>query len=322
MRIAVVGAGAMGSLFAGLMALAGDDVWLVGYRQTDHVEAMKARGLGMTYGDDRRVARPRVTFDAREPGVMDALIFLTKTYSTDAAARGAKPMIGPETLLVSLQNGVGNAEAIMAAVGPARVVAGVTNIGATVTSPGEIKLTEGAYRGTGDTWMSGYANSAPAEQVEALAAQMRRATIQTHVSPDVDQVIWRKLALVAGMSSVTAVTRLRIGSVLEAEEGRTLLRDIIMEVAKIAAAKGIALDSATIVERCFATYNLSRGHITSMAADIVAGLPTEIGAFNEAVVREAEKIGMDAPVNRAMARLVRLVEGNYGRILPTKYEIA
>jgi 2-dehydropantoate 2-reductase len=316
MRVAVIGAGAMGSLFGGLMALAGDEVWLVGHRRNPHIDAMVDRGLDMTHADGRRHARPGVTVDPAGLGQADLVIFLTKAFSTADAARHARPLFGPGTVAVTLQNGVGNAEAIREILGRQPILAGVTNIGANIISPGAIRLTDAAQRGAGGTWIGPFEDTAGTADLARAAACLRRAGILTHEEPDIALTIWRKMGLVCGMAAISSVARLRVGHVFDTAEGVTLLKEIIGEVAAVATAKGVALDPQAAIDYAFGTYGLSRQHITSMAADVLAGLPTEIWAFNEAVVREAGKLGLDSPVNRTMARLLRILEANYDNILP------
>lgn len=316
MRTAIVGAGAMGSLFSGLMALSGQDVWLVGHRASAHVEAIRAGGLRMTHPDGDRQVKLQVTIDPREVGPVDSVIFLTKAYSTAAAARHAAPLFGPATVAVTVQNGVGNAEAIRDALGPRPILAGVTNIGGNLLAPGTMNLTDAARRGGGGTWIGPFEGSATAAQMSAVAASLRQAGILVHEEADIALTIWRKMALACGMASIGSVGRLRVGTVLDTEEGVKLLHEIIGEIVAVAQAKGIALELKAALDYSFGTYEMSRQHVTSMAADVVAGRPTEIGAFNEAVVREGERLGVPVPVNRTMARLIRVIEGNYPRILP------
>lgn len=314
MKVGILGAGAMGSLFGGLLAAASHDVWFVDIWR-EHVEELDDNGLLMTFRSEERRVRGHGVTDPVQVGPVELLMVWVKSFSTEEAIRGAAPMIGPETIVCTLQNGLGNVEAIESSVLPDRIVWGVTGIGAKTERPGHIELTEGAWRGTGVTWIgSRAATGRPA--VDRFADLLRDAGIQVEVRDDIEAVVWNKLAMASTMAAVCAVTRLDISRVLDTPETDSLLREMTEEIVAVANAKGIPLDVAEALERSFATYNKSRGHYPSMLQDVLGTRRTEIDALCGAVVREGEAVGVATPVNRTIWLLVRSVEQNYdGQLL-------
>lgn len=315
MRIAVVGAGSMGSLFGGLLALAGEDVWLIDPR-ADHVEAVRANGLLMSHEGQEWRAPVHATTDPNEPGPVDLIIVMVKSFDTLAACEAARPLLGPKTIALSLQNGLGNPEKIAAGLGTSRVIAGVTELGANLEDPGHIELSGNVMNNTADNggltsigaWQDGPART----EVEKIAACFEAANMRIAVRDDIEAFVWTKLAFAASMAPLTAITGLRVGGIIGNEGGRTLVKEIIDEIVAVATAKGVVLDRDAVQERAIATFTSIKEHTTSMAADVQALRRTEIGALSGGVVAEAERLGMDVPVNRVLAGLVGVIEQGYG----------
>lgn len=310
MRIAIVGAGSMGSLFGGLLARAGEDVWLVDKR-ADHMDAAREGGLRMTFPGGDWLVPMNATTDPSEPGAVDLIVFFVKSFDTLSAAREAKPLMGPDTRALSLQNGLGNPEKIAQGLGTERVIAGVTRIGAKLIGPGHIEITETAATKGGGTSIGAWANGVRRAAVDHVAEVFDRANILVDVLDDAEAFIWGKLANAASMASLTAVTRLRVGDVMESADGLALMTAIIEEIVTVGQAKGVALDRDVTLAQAKEIFVGIPEHSTSMAEDVLAGRRTEIGALNGAVVDEAEKLGVDVPVNRVIASLVRLIEESY-----------
>ena len=314
MRIAIVGAGSMGSLFGGLFARAGNDVWLVDKR-ADHIDAVRSNSLRMTFPGGEWSVPVNATTDPAEPGAVDLILFFVKSFDTFAAAQEAKPLLGLETIAMSLQNGLGNPEKIAEGLGIDRVIAGVTVIGATLVAPGHIEITPTATTKGGGTTIGPWLDGVDRNGVEDIAAVLDQAKVLTHVLDDVGVLIWTKLALAASMASLTAVSQLRVGGITSSKNGQSLMTEIIDEIVAVAQAKGIALDRDAILDQAKQTFAGIQDHTTSMSEDVRGQRRTEIGALNGAVVEEAEKLGVDAPVNRVMTRLIRLTEERYGETM-------
>jgi 2-dehydropantoate 2-reductase len=242
----------------------------------------------------------------------------SKAYDTATAIAQAAPAIGPDTIVCTLQNGLGNIEAIERHVAPERIVYGVTGIGAILLGPGEIQLTEGAWTGGGVTWI-GARTAAAREVVARVGELLNRARVTTEVRDDIDALVWNKLAMATAMSSVTAVTRLRMGAVMETPGTRQLLVTLTEEIVAVANGKGIALDAAEAVRRNLHIYEQGRDHLTSMVQDVIAERRTEVASLTRAIADEGRAVGVPTPACEALASLIEAIEGHYAeQLLPAR----
>jgi len=302
-RVGILGAGAMGSLFGGLLARAGEDVWFVDPWRAQ-IDAITRDGLLMTCdGEQRRVAAG-ASVDPAAAGMVDLLMVWCKAFATGDAVAAAAPMIGPQTIVCSLQNGLGNPEQIRAHVPAERVVHGVTGLGASVVAPGVIEVTRGAWTGGSTTWIGG-------PGAEAVAETLRGAGMAMEVREDIDALVWNKVAMAGAMSPVASLVRLPNGLVLNTRETRELLEQMTREIVAVANAKGIALDADEAIARNVAVYETSLDHRPSMLDDVLAGRRTEIDSLCGAVVREGQALGVPVPVSATLWRLIRAIEQRY-----------
>lgn len=309
MKIGIIGAGSMGSLFGGLLAQAGNDVVLVELWR-EHVDAVTADGLRMTCEGQERTVHPRATVDPAAVGTVDLIMFWCKGPSTASAVEAARPMIGAGTIGCTLQNGLGNPEVLANAFPTENIVYGVTEIGATIVGPGHIELTPTAWDGGGATYVGTRGNLARA-QAELVAEVLSDATVRTTASDDVDRVIWGKLTVACPIAPSVAVARLPIGRISGFDDMRPLLEGICREVVEVANASGITIDADTAVAHAFDVWDAVANHVASMGGDVLARRATEIESINGAIAERGRKVGVATPLNDTMARLVRLVEANY-----------
>ena len=308
MRIVVVGgAGAMGGVWAARLHGAGHEVGVLDVSPAA-LAAIARDGLIVERKDgSTEVARLPASADAGELGIADAVIFFTKSYHTPSAADLARPLVGPETTVVSLQNGWGNADVLAGFYPPERLVMGVTYHSATVKAPGRIAHTADA----GPTFVGPYLDGAPLERAEAVAAAMEGAGIATTVSARAKTEVWRKLILNCATLPTSALTRLYTGELGKPGPVRDLEDELTREATTVARALGHEIDPdervATIHE------HLARGGKgkPSMLQDVEGKRPTEIDVINGAVVREADRLGLDVPVNQAMVALVKGLERSW-----------
>lgn len=311
MKIAIVGAGSMGCLYGGLLAKAGEDVWLVGKRR-EVVEAINGRGVSLCLPDGSEETVPvMATAEVKQIGIADLVLFLVKSGDTVEAARGALPMVGPETYAMTLQNGIGNGEAIERELGMDRVIYGMSLLGASSVGPGRVKVATPPSSST-MVWI-GAKRDFP--MLRKVAEVLTRAGIRTEVSQEIHRVIWTKLPLACGMGTLTALTRIRVGDLLAQEEGRELLRLVATECVQVANRKGIGLEIEEVMDLLFATGGSIPGHVSSMLGSVLKRKRTEIDGLNQALASEAERLGVPAPVNRTLALLVRIIERTYDRQL-------
>ena len=303
MRIAVLGGGgAMGGLFGGWLADAGHDVTLVDVSRPA-IEAINAAGLSIEEKDgSTRLARVRATDDPASIGPVELIVTFTKCYHTEAAMRSAAPMIGPETAVLTLQNGWGNAARIAAVVGQARVLAGLTYHSATLLAPGRVK-----HPGVGATYigeLDGQSSPRLAKLRDAFAA----AGFETHATARVLDEVWKKLALNVCTLPTAALLRLTADQLVATEAMMALMGALLDEVVAVASAQGIALDRAERWEAITGLLRRAVGARGSMLQDVEAGRRTEIDVINGAIVEAGDRMGIATPHNDTMVWLVRAHE--------------
>jgi 2-dehydropantoate 2-reductase len=295
----ILGPGAMGGLHAALFAEAGLPVTLLDHRPERAAE-IAARGVRLTFldGQARTVAVP-CTAEPAALSPAELLIVFTKAYDTAAALAWARAVVGPETTVLTLQNGLGNWEIIQQGISPGRVLAGSTSSGATLTGVGEIRVAA-----LGETVLGSPTGDRP--RAEAVAALFTRAGLPAPVTEDVDAALWRKAILNAAVNPLGALTRRRNGQLLEVPALRELLGRVATEAHAVALALGIGLSemdpAAAVEEVCRKTAT----NQCSMLQDVQAGRRTEIEQINGEIVGRAVAAGVPTPLNQA---LIALVEG-------------
>jgi 2-dehydropantoate 2-reductase len=303
MKITIIGAGAMGCLFGGLLGEQGMDVHLVDVRG-EQVAALNERGLTIRYeGVERIVSVRAVTDPAAIPGTDLAVIFV-KHAQTETAARTAGRLLGCNGYALTLQNGMGNAEIIADVLGKERVLCGTTAQGAMVLGPGKIQ-----HSGTGETvigmWRQG--GGAVAGQ---LAEIFTAAGISCRAVDDIEPVLWKKLFVNVGINAITALTGLRNGQLLDRKATRQLMQDVVSEAIAVAEAHFIKVPD-DIQEHVKQVAKATASNRSSMGQDVDSRRPTEIDAINGYIVRKAREVGIAVPVNQTLVRLVQTVQGRY-----------
>ncbi|HEY8491054.1 MAG TPA: ketopantoate reductase family protein [Dehalococcoidia bacterium] len=308
MRFLVMGAGAIGSVFGGLLARAGHQVTLVG--RDPHMTAVARHGLRTSgiWGEHHVTGLEAVTSPPRDGGPYDAVLLTTKAYDTVAALRAAAPALAGGPDVVSLQNGLGNLEAVAEAAGPERTLGGRVIFGAEVVEPGHVVVTVCAD----DVAVGSPGNRAPADRAARLAAAFAEAGIPASVTDRIESLLWAKLLYNASLNGLSAVLGVPYGALLEQEETRSIMGRLVAEAFAAARAEGVALPwespeayRRTLFEELIPA---TAAHRSSMLQDIARGRRTEIDAINGAVVRVAERHGLDAPANRLVTELVRARE--------------
>lgn len=298
MRIAVVGAGAMGSIFGARFAQAGHDTVLVDVA-TPVVEKINADGVTVVRGGEETTTRVRATNDPQSVGEVDIVVFFTKCYHTRAAAESARPLVGPNTVVASLQNGWGNGD-VLASVFPAeQITVGVTyNSGllqgaGLVVHPAEQPTFVGAF-------VDGNSSGA-----ETLAHALNDASLDTTIAAPVRPEIWRKLILNAATLPTAALTGLAAGKLTECPDSHALVTDTAREAVAVANALGYEIDADERAEAIHALLAKAGSSKASMLQDTEAGRQTEVDVINGAVVRAADDLGVPAPLNRALTQMIR-----------------
>lgn len=295
--VGVLGAGALGTRLAHALAAAvieagaGPEVILLGRSPgPDWV---------LVEGGDRLPIR-RVT-QPTDP--VDLLIVLVKAYATAGALRWAAGVIGPETVALTLQNGLGNAEALAEAVGAERVLVGSTAQGATLLEPGVVR-----HGGSGPTAIAAWTEGGPAARVvDRVADLLSGAGFATTVAADGRRLLWSKLVVNAAINPVTALLGVPNGMVLELPAARELMEAAAREAGAVAAALGIDLGEEP-VERAVSIARATAANRSSMLQDLERGRRTEVAAISGAVVQHGRQVGVRTPVNEGLALLIGELE--------------
>lgn len=295
LKVAVLGAGAVGCYFGGMLARAGHDVTLIAREQ--HVEAIRRDGLHMeTKTFDERV---RLRADTQADSVRDAdvVLFCVKSMDTEAAGRQILPLLQPRTVVLCLQNGVDNADRLRTLLPPQQVAAAVVYVGAEILGPGHLK-----HHGRGELVID------PSPVSERLAQAFVAAGVPTEVSPNVRGALWLKLVLNCAYNAISAIAELPYGQTVDSPGIRDTMRDVVNECLAVARAEGVEVpgDIDAAVRRIVETIP---GQYSSTAQDLMRGKPSEIDYLNGFVTRRGEALGIPTPANRALWALVKLIEG-------------
>ena len=291
MRIAVVGAGGTGGFFGGLLARAGMDVVFIA--RGPHLEAMRRRGLTLKSRLVGDATQPvQATDDPRHIGPVDLILFCVKTYDTADAAAQIRPLIGADTVILPVQNGVESAERIAQVVGSGPVIGGVAYVFSSIEAPGVVSQTAGPGR-----LLFGELSGGTSPRTERLLHTFSAAGIVAELRPDIRVALWEKFVNICAASGVTALTRLPIGPILACAETCALFRGTMEEVESVGRACGIDLPTGIVDQLSAFFANLEPWARGSLAHDLAAGRRLELEALNGAVVRLGRAHGIPTPMN-------------------------
>ena len=304
MKIVVLGAGAMGSIFGGHLAEAGEDVILLDVWR-EHVEAINNKGLHITGVSGDRYIRVRATTDAKDVGTADLVILAVKAYNTKDAITTYRSIFTPNTILLTIQNGLIDVKMLEQLSGTSRVLVGVTGHGATMLGPGEVY-----HAGRGKT-VIGNPRGGITEEVKHVVEILNRANLEAEASPDVRGVVWTKLMANIGINPVTALTRLRNGEIVENPETRAIMEMAVREAYEVAKTLKIKLLVDDPIAYVIDIAKKTATNKSSMLQDVERQRPTEIDVINGAVVRIGKQIGVSVTVNEILTNLIKGLERGY-----------
>jgi 2-dehydropantoate 2-reductase len=305
MRVAVVGAGAMGSIFGARFQQGGLETVLVDVAEP-LVDTINANGVTVVRGDEELVERVPATTDPASAGPQDLVVFFVKCYHTASAAQLATPLVGPDTVVASLQNGWGNGDVLAESFEPAQVTVGVTYNSGTVLEPGRV-----AHPGVGPTYVGSFAGG-DAAGARRLAAALEAGGLEAHVSEPIRPEIWKKLILNAATLPTAALTGMNAGALTAHGEMHALVDGTAREAVAVARALGYDIDPEERVEYIHGLLTRAGPTKASMLQDFEAGRRTEVDVINGAVVGAGDEHGVDVPLNRAFVALVRGWESQRG----------
>ncbi len=304
MNILIIGAGAMGGLFASLLAPLAETCLFT--TNAAHAEAINTNGVQLIdpLGSTSAVAVRAITEPSQYQQRANLILICTKAGATLAAAQTAKLLLAEGGLALTLQNGLGNLETIAAVVGPHRATAGTTAQAATLLAPGHIR-----HAGQGPTVLAP-ARGFP-EQMRSLATiaeLFNRAGITTTITEDIDSLLWSKLIVNVGINALVALLRVPNGALIASSTSEELMRDAVAEALAVAKALGIDLDSASQQQRVRQVCELTRLNRASMLQDILRGRSTEIDVINGAIVAKGIEAEIPTPINLMLTRLIKAME--------------
>jgi 2-dehydropantoate 2-reductase len=309
MKIGIVGAGAMGKLFGGMLAKAGEEVWLID-NHTERAEEINRKGVVIERGDTaqpgealQEPVKVKATAEPGEVGPCELVILLVKAYDTEGATHKSLPLRGEGTVWLTLQNGLGNIEKIRKIVGKESVVAGITYLGATVLDATRIR-----YAAFGKT-VIGEIDGRQTDRIKRISDIFNKAGIETEISDNIEGMLWGKLLINGVINPLTAILQVKNGLLLESPYLREIMGLVVEETARVAIKKGIKLPYANPLEKVEESCQASRENISSMHQDILRKKRTEIDFINGVIATEGEKVGVPTPLNKTLWNLVKFLEG-------------
>jgi len=306
MKIVIVGPGAMGCLFAAYLTKSKEEIWLLD-RNKERAEHIDEHGISVEGVSGEWRAKVNTTAQVSDIKNADLVIICVKSYNTKEAIQAVKPLLGEDTAVLSIQNGIGNIEIISESAGQERVIAGSTNQGATLLGPGRIR-----HAGRGET-VIGRLDGKTTCQMRTIREIFNRVGLETKISRDIKGLLWSKLIINAGINALTAITHLNNGRLVELESTRLILREAVNEAVKVAKKKRIKLIYDDPLAKVEAVCEATAQNTSSMLQDVLNKKRTEIDFINGVIVRQAQSQGVTATVNSVLVNLVKAIESNYGQ---------
>jgi 2-dehydropantoate 2-reductase len=293
MKIAMMGSGGVGGLIGARLAHAGCDVSFIA--RGSHLAAIRRDGLRLESSvGNVHLPKPRATEEPATIGPVDIVIFSVKLWDTAAAARSILPLIGPETGVISLQNGVTKDDILRPIVGSRALMGGVAYMGTAIARPGVIQHT-----GTVQRVVFGEYDGQRSTRAEALLEWCRKAGLDAAISDDIRRTLWEKFAFLVGMAAVTATMRLPIGPIRSHPLTREFYLDAMREAAAVGRAHGVRLPQDFAEERMAFVDTLPPTMTASLQLDLERGNPLEVEWLSGAVVELGAAVGVPTPIHRA-----------------------
>ena len=307
MKILIMGAGAIGGCYGGLLARSGADVVLLA--RTANLDAIRRRGLRVesdTFGD---FTVPVQAVDALDGSwTADLALFCVKGYHNEQAMSDMSPAVGEGTTILTLQNGIGSGEQLARRFGGEKALLGAAYIDAERTEPGVF-----AQRGSPPRIVLGEENGELSERAQAVADVLRKASIETEVSPNVLTALWGKLVYICALSGMSCITRASFSEVLDTPETYAMTMQVMREALEVGQASGVPLDDG-LPDAVMAGFLEEKGGlISSMHTDLMAGNPLEVSLINGAVARIGADVGVETPANTFIASCLAIADNRARR---------
>jgi 2-dehydropantoate 2-reductase len=301
MRIAIMGTGGVGGYFGGRLAASGQDVSFIA--RGAHLEALESRGLTL-HSPKGNLTLPsvRATADPAEIGPVDVVLFTVKMYDVESAAQAIAPLVGPDTVVVTLQNGVEAVDLVSRAVGRERVAGGVAYVAAVITEPGMIKHT------ALDALIFGELDGTRSDRLEVFHRACLAAGFQATMSDHIDVDLWSKFSRLSVFSGMTAITRSPIGVLRSDPDLLAMWKAACEETLAVGRARGVPLPDTVMDEILKMVHDLPAGAKASMLEDLERGKRLELPWLSGAVVRLGQESGVPTPIHRFIATVLKPFE--------------
>lgn len=300
MRITIMGSGGVGGYFGARLAQGGCNVSFVA--RGEHLAALRAHGLRVESKlGDIHLPEIRASDDPAALGPADLVLICVKLWDTETAARALKPIVGPDTAVISFQNGVQKDEVIRQVLGERAVLGGVSYISSQILRPGVIE-----HRGTMQRLVFGEYDGSASSRTEAFLEVCRRGGIQAEITSDIRLAIWEKFVFIVGLSATTATMRNTIGPIRANQRTRAFLLDVMREAVAVGQGHGVHLDQ-DFAEKRLAFYDGMPSKMTSsMHTDLEQGRRLEVEWLSGSVVELGKAVGIETPLNRAVRDILAL----------------
>ncbi len=303
MRIAVYGSGGVGAYFGGRLAQLGQDVTFIARKE--NLTALRSQGLKVgSIAGDFSIDKIQVTNNPSEVGIVDYVLCCVKAWQIPAAARAMKPMVGPDTLVIPLQNGVEAPDQLGNILDAKNVLGGLCAIVAFQANPGHVK-----HSGANPLIRFGHLDNHADPRINTLSEIFNHCTgVKSSIPDDIRVAMWQKFMLITPWSGLGAVSRAPIGILLDQPETRDLLTEAIEEIFQLGRAREIDLPADSVKKTITTLEDIPPNSTTSMQRDLIKGRPSELDAQNGAVVRLAYELDLDTPINRFILYSLRSLE--------------
>ena len=300
MKIAVIGSGGVGGYFGARLAAAGNDVTFVA--RGAHLQAMKTSGLKVLSAlGDVQLGKVECTDDTSTIGSVDIVMIAVKLWSTEEAVAAARPLIGPDTAVISFQNGIIAVDTILPVYGREHTMGGVANIAALIEEPGVIR-----HNGTMASLIFAELDGKRSARAEAFYKACVDAGIKTELAEDIQTRIWEKFVRLVTMSSMTALCRMPVGPIREDPDTRELLQSVMTEVIAIATAKGAKLGNDIVEKQMAVVDGYPPAMVASMCGDLRRGNRLELPWLAGTVAKLGKELGIATPANQFVYAALKL----------------
>jgi len=300
MKIAIVGSGGVGGYFGARLAASGQDVTFIA--RGSHLQALQKEGLKVHSAlGDLHLPEVKATNDTAVVGPVDVIMIAVKLWATEEAAAAAKPMIGPNTVAVSFQNGVVAVDTLLPILGKEHVMGGVANIAALIEGPGVIR-----HNGNMANLFFGELDGKPSPRSQALQVACKIANVQAELVGDINRAIWEKFVRLVTLSALTSLTRMPVGPIRSDPDTRSLMQQVMEEVVAVGKAKGVKFDASLIADQMSKVDGYPATMVASMCGDLRRGNRLELPWLSGMVAKLGKELGVPTPANQFVYAALKL----------------